>query len=529
MGAAKRYLSATVSPQPLIHRWYAWPQLVSPVTAGFSLRQRQLAVLESYLSNPRVHANALADPARMTGPFLDSSGSSMDELRDFNDRIRRQAAPILRFADDIDTARAVLRDHADGGPLTDLYPKLPEGVRGFVELVYDDLDRPSVRFFETLLYRSEVYRRDAQQISLLSTPDLRQPFIFNSPLLPSVNRLDVTVPFDSPVLDELYAARWSPVAVGELNERLGLTAQEFDRFAALFTDEPPQAPLPAPESGVRMRYLGHAGVLLESTDACVLLDPIVGYAGDGIDHLRLTDLPHHIDAVVLSHAHADHVSLETLLQLRHRVDVVVVPGSSGGSVLDPGLGAMLRALGLQVVVALGELEDHTIGDNLTVTSIPFLGEHADLDIRAKMVPLIEIAGRRFLFATDTVVVEPELYRRVGDLVIGVDALFIGLECVGAPMSWLYGPLLGHRPNREHNQKRALAGSDAAMADTLAILTGAQRVYTYAMGFEPWLRHITGSIYDAESEQVKQVRILDKACAARGVPSEMLYLRGERSW
>lgn len=529
MSANELYLSAKVSPQPLIHRWYAWPQMVSPLTAGFNLRKRQLPILESYLDNPAIHADALANPARMAGPFLDPAGASMEALRAFQETAVKAVEPMIGFADDIDTARALLRENSGGRPLSELYPKLPDSIRGLVELAYDDIDQANLRFFESLVYRSEAYRRDAQQISLLAEPDLDQPFIFNSPLLENDQRVELSIPFDDPVLDDLYAARWNPTSVPALAERLGINGSEIDRFAALFTNVAPQPPRSAPEQGVRMQYLGHAGVMLESAEACVLLDPIVGYEGDGIDHLRLTDLPHYIDAIVLSHAHADHVSIETLLQLRHRVGSVIVPGSSGGTVLDPALAPMLRTLGFDNVVALTELDSHEVVPGLTVTSIPFLGEHADLDIRAKMVPLVELEGRRFLFATDTVVIQPELYHRMGEIVTDIDALFIGLECVGAPLSWLYGPLLGQRPDRAHDRKRRLSGSDAEMAEKLAVLTGARHIYTYAMGFEPWLRHMTGSAYEEDSEQVQQVKILEKSSSQRGVPADMLYMRKERQW
>jgi L-ascorbate metabolism protein UlaG (beta-lactamase superfamily) len=502
--------------------------MVSPITAGLQLKARQLAILDSYLDNPRLHTEAISDPHRMAGPFLDPQSSSHEQLAEFRSRVVVEAKPLLAFAADIEATRKLLREQGDGRPLTELYARLPPSLRGLVELVYDDQQQPSMRFFESLVYRGELYPRQAQEISLLAEPDLAQPFIFNSPLLTDARRVDVRVPFDSPLLDELYAARLRPAPVAELADKLAVAAGDRDRFAALFTDAPPPGPLAAPQSGVRMRYLGHAGVLLESPTAAVLLDPIAGYAGDGIDHLGFTDLPAHVDVVVLSHAHADHVGLETLLQLRARVGTVVVPGGSGGTVVDPGLAPMLRALGFRTVVALADMESHAVGD-VCVTAVPFLGEHGDLDIRAKMVPMVQIDGRRFLFATDTVLIAPELYQRVGAAVKGIDALFIGLECVGAPMSWLYGPLLGVRPRREHDRLRRLSGCDAAMASQLAEMVGAKRVYSYAMGLEPWLRHITGSVYDPDSEQVGQSRKLDELCAGRGVPSQLLYLNGEHSW
>jgi L-ascorbate metabolism protein UlaG (beta-lactamase superfamily) len=523
----KRYLSSAVSPQPLIHRWYAWPHMINPLAAGLNLRERQLATLRSYLADPDLHTKAVAKPANYGHPFLDAYGSSYEQLKTFHDEVTVRAAPLTDLADDFSTARTWLEQQADGGALTPLYGRLPDSLRGVVELVYDDINRASMRIFEPLLYRSyRAVMAAGQQISLLPRPDRAQPYIFNSPILPNDTRLDLSVPFDSPVLDALFAARWSAVEVPELAERLGLGREQLPRFAGFFTDTEPTSPPPVPEGRVRVRFFGHASVLLESAHAAVLLDPLLGYSDDGIDHYTLNDLPRRLDAIVLSHAHCDHVSVETLLQLRHIVDTVVVPGSASGSVLDPSLAAMLTALGFRTVTKLEELDSVTVGHGLTVTSLPFLGEHADLDIRAKMVPLVEIEGRRFVFATDTTPIEPELYRRIEDLITGIDALFIGLECVGAPLSWLYGPLMGRMPDRRHNRGRRLNGADAAMAEQLAKALGVKRIFTYAMGFDPWLKHLTGSDYDPGSPQKKECDRLEASCEQWGARAELLHLRAE---
>jgi L-ascorbate metabolism protein UlaG (beta-lactamase superfamily) len=522
-----RYLSSAVSPQPLIHRWYAWPHMINPLSAGLNLRERQLAVLKSYLADPGVHTKAVTNPAHYGHPFLDTRGASYDQLKAFHEDVVAGAAPLLSLADDFDRVRTLLEDRAEGGALTPLYSEVTESLRGLVELVYDDVNRASIRIFEPMLYRAyQPAMAAGQTISLLPRPDRTQPYIFNSPVLPDGVRCDIAVPFDAPVLDELFAARRSPVDVAALAERLGVDGMRLARFEALFTDRGPAPATPVPEDKVRMRFFGHASVLLESEQAAVLLDPLLGYDDDGYDHFTIDDLPARLDAVVLSHAHCDHVSVETLLQLRHRVDTVVVPGAASGSVLDPSLGMMLKSLGFRTVTRLEELESAVVGQDLTVTAVPFLGEHADLDIRAKMVPLVEIAGRRFLFATDTTPIEPELYRRIADLVGRLDALFIGLECVGAPLSWLYGPLMGRMPDRRHNRGRRLSGADAEMAETLAKALGVRRVFTYAMGFDPWLKHLTGSDYNPESPQKKQCDLLEERVVRWGGRAQLLHIRGE---
>ena len=280
---------------------------------------------------------------------------------------------------------------------------------------------------------------------------------------------------------------------------------------------------------MRIRYFGHACLLVEAAGVAVLVDPLLGYTDDGHDHFTVADLPDRLDAVVISHFHSDHFSLESLRQLRGRTDTIVVPRASGGALQDPSLKTMLAATGTHRVHELGELESLRVGDGAEITALPFIGEHADLDIRTKMVPAVRVAGRSFLFATDVTPLEPELYRVARETMGPVDALYVGLECVGAPLSWLYGPLMDTALPRRQDQSRRLKGSDAEQADRLARLLGAENVYAYAMGLEPWLKHLTGSEFDAESEQVKQSRLLVQTCHDRGVGAELLYRSHERVW
>ena len=88
--------------------------------------------------------------------------------------------------------------------------------------------------------------------------------------------------------------------------------------------------------------------------------------------------------------------LETLLQLRGRVGAVVVPRSSRGNLCDPSLALCLKRAGLPVMEVndFGEVEFP--GGKVVAT--PFLGEHADLDIRAKSTSCCSWLARRYLWA-----------------------------------------------------------------------------------------------------------------------------------
>ncbi|MER5631508.1 MBL fold metallo-hydrolase [Streptomyces nitrosporeus] len=524
------YLSPTTVVQPLIHRWYAVPFVAAPHTGALNLTKRQIPALRGYLDGPERHARALASPGMFGAPFVDPAHGTPEDVEALLEETLRAGEPRIRMAEDIDALRVLLAKHGDGRALSPLYDELPPSLRGISELVYDTANHPGLRFFESLLYKTPATQPEAQVISLLERHDSDQPFVYSSPVLPGgPGRTDLQVPFSSPLLDELFAARLHPVDVEELADRFGLAESERAGFRRLFTEEEPRRYRPNDTGEVRMQFYGHASVLLDLGGFTVMTDPTVGYDGDGFDqHFTIADLPERIDVVILSHGHSDHFSLETLLQLRSRIGTIVVPQSSGGSLADIGLRTMLEHYGFGNVVELADMQSLEVGP-ATVTALPFLGEHGELDIRAKMVPMVRLGGRGFMFATDTSPVDPTIYDLVADEIGTVDALFIGLECVGAPLSWLYGPLLDEPIAREHSVARGLKGSFAAPADRVADQLGARHIFVYALGIEPWLKHLTGCWYDPEAEQLKQEVILRELAAERGVTSELLYITAERTW
>ena len=518
------WLRPSVTLSPLIDRWYAWNQLIPPHTAALNLVKRHKPILISYLESPEAHAAVLKNPGAYCAPCLDPGDLTRDQavtaVRELSERMGAFDSLVAGIHD----ARALLAEAGNGGPLGGLYPRLPDSLRGLVELVYGEDGHPRLRFFEALLYRSEHYQRSAQRISLGLAPRLDQPFTFCSPVLSGPGRINVDWEFSSPEIDALAASRLAPAEVGELTERAALpTARDTRLFATLFCDQPPPPWVPPGHGLCRMRYFGHAGVLLESAGASVLIDPEIASAGDGHDHFTFADLPPRIDAIVLSHAHPDHVSVASLLQLRHRTTRVVVPRSGGGEISDFSLGALVRALGFDDVAELAPLDTVRVAERASIQALPFLGEHGDLDVRAKMVPMVDIGGRRVIFGNDTVDLDPAMSRRLSREFTGIDALFMGLECVGGSASWLYGALAGH----DIASSRVMAGSDAASATRIVMAAEPKQVFCYALGLEPWLRHLTGTRSEDQARALAEVDRFTRACHETGRPAELLYGKAER--
>ena len=77
----------------------------------------------------------------------------------------------------------MLATEAKGFGLEDLYEKVPEILRGYVELFYDRHNNPGFRFFESLLYKSEFYSDASQSMAFWMTENDERPFVLSTPRL----------------------------------------------------------------------------------------------------------------------------------------------------------------------------------------------------------------------------------------------------------------------------------------------------------------------------------------------------------
>ena len=527
MGDEPRFLRPDVIIEPLVDGFYAWLQTVAPVQSAMNLAFLQVPLLESYLQSPQVHIAASRNPDLRGGFFVNIDESRSGEVRTLLASIKRDRAELLRFAEAVAEAEEIVRQGATGFDLTPLYPKLPAELSGLVELAYDTSNQPSVRFIEPLAYESSAYSEDRQSVQLSIEPGIERPFILSTPRLASPDVLDLRIPFRHPGLAELLGARVRPVTLARLREVLELGDEQAAQLAGLLAAEPDLASDRHIDDGARIRYFGHACLVLQTPQAAVVTDPFVNADVAAADRYTYGDLPDHIDLVLITHGHQDHIVLETLLQLRGRVGAVVVPRSSRGSLCDPSLALYLSHVGLPVV----EVDDFTevAFPGGTVIATPFLGEHADLDIRAKTTYCVRMAGRTVFVGADSSGIDPGLYRYIRGHVGTVDMAFLGMECAGAPLTWLYQALLTRPVTKKMSDSRTLSGSNAAQAGAIMTELGAGEAYVYAMGEESWLGHVMATSYTEDSYQLKQVEEFMTWCAGHGIKAGHLYGQHEWRW
>jgi len=522
MVAEKVYLKQNVLTDPLFNQWYAWSCLISPATAAMFTANSHLKIMQSFVASPQVHVNALKNPAMRGGPFINYDAQKAPDIKELLNKTTQEQSNMIDLAGGIRSVSEMLANEADGSSLEPFYERLPESLKGYVELVYDLNNSPSIRFIEGLLYKSPYYNEASQSVELSLTEQDDRPFALSTPALKGNGNLSLNMPFSSPQLDELFKMKSVPQPLTYIRELLGVETADEQLFDSFFTKEAPPATAPYTGDSVRVRYYGHACILIESKTVSILTDPLISYKYDnGIPRYTYQDLPEVIDYVVITHNHQDHCMFETLLQLRHKIKNIIVPRNNGGGLADPSLKLILQSIGFSQVRELDELEEIKVNGGF-ITGIPFLGEHADLNIRTKIAYLVSLEGKSVICAADSNNLDPQLYENIHKLFGDVDAVFLGMECDGGPLSWLYGPLLTKPLSRKIDQSRRLNGSNFEKAMDLVNRLHPKQVYVYAMGQEPWLTFLTSIQYTEQSRPIVDSSKLVELCKRQGIESERLF-------
>jgi L-ascorbate metabolism protein UlaG (beta-lactamase superfamily) len=169
-------------------------------------------------------------------------------------------------------------------------------------------------------------------------------------------------------------------------------------------------------------YLGHATVLIELDGTKLLTDPLLRRR---VTHLRRAssvemDAVREVDAVLISHAHYDHLDLRSLMRLDRSVRIV----------LPVGLGQLVRRKGFGSVTEVDEGDEAAFG-SLTVraTHAEHGGKREFSRKRGPALGYVIEGSRTIYFAGDTALFD------------GMDALAADLDIALLPI-WGWGPGLG---------------------------------------------------------------------------------------
>jgi hypothetical protein len=175
------YLRPNIVVEPLVDSWYAWAHLIPPATAAMNIANRHLRIMESYVNAPNVHRAAAKNPAMAGGPFVDYEDQRATEVSALIEKTRSTRRDLLELAAAIKQLNEILLSEADGSSLEPLYARVPEPLKGYVELVYDLNNQPSFRIIEALLYRSRFYDASTQSIVMSTINQDDRPFMLSTP------------------------------------------------------------------------------------------------------------------------------------------------------------------------------------------------------------------------------------------------------------------------------------------------------------------------------------------------------------
>jgi L-ascorbate metabolism protein UlaG (beta-lactamase superfamily) len=520
------YLKPNVAFEPLINQWYANEMLLSPAHFALFFVNQHMQVMESFVQAPQMHMEAARDPVMMGAPFMNQPVEVLPEVQNILVKNREKFPEYFAFAKAYQEFYDVLLEQAEGFSIEPFYEKLPEALRGYVELVYDINNNPLIRFFEGLLYKSPYYKPELQTIAVSVLTGNERSSIRSTPRLQEDYDFSINVPFCEPILDDLFRMRTAGGNLEHIKQGLGIPQgnQQFDQF---FTT---QAPAVQGQrftgDGVRVRYFGHACILIETAEVSILVDALISYEIDEEpERLTLQDLPDKIDYLLLTHSHSDHVVFETLLQIRHKIGQVIVPKGNSGYIADPSLKLIFTYLGFDCIRDLDDMEEVSLPDG-KIVSLPFLGEHSDLNVRSKNTFWIELKERKILIIVDSKNIDPTLNQHLHQHLGDVDMIFMSMLFDVGPLTWGYGALLPVTITRKMDRSRKSSSNNYDEALKVIEQFSPKQVYFYAMGYEPWLSHLLDIKHPDDSEQISDASKMAAECQRRNIASKILYAKDE---
>jgi hypothetical protein len=278
MHSGEVFLKQNVIMEPLFNQWYAWPYLISPAPAAMFVAHQHVKLMQSFISAPQIHIAALENPAMIGGPFINYDASKTGVIRELLEKTMAEQSDLLALADAIRTLDEMLANEASGYSLEPLYQKVPDILRGYVELTYDLHNNPSFRLIEALLYSSRYFNQASQSIMLSLADSDARPFVFSTPRLAKPGALTIKLPFSDLGLDELSKMKYTPKAFGLIKEVLHVKAEDAELFSSFFTKENPPSRSSYKGDDIRIRYFGHACILIETREVSILCDPVISYA-----------------------------------------------------------------------------------------------------------------------------------------------------------------------------------------------------------------------------------------------------------
>lgn len=134
----------------------------------------------------------------------------------------------------------------------------------------------------------------------------------------------------------------------------------------------PQVPPQPGEGETAITFIGHSSFLIQTGGRGLLIDPVfaarlIVLRRERRPGVRIRDLPR-IDAVLLTHAHMDHLNRPSLRAINRAMRRRGFPPPL--AIVPTGVADLVRTLGFSQVESLGWWQPVDLGDGLSVTATP---------------------------------------------------------------------------------------------------------------------------------------------------------------
>lgn len=377
--------------------------------------------------------------------------------------------------------------------LDSLYEKIPEEVKGSVELFYTGLNKPG-------------YKLNALVYDINIIESLHSFGFYNAKAIPNYSYWWGNVPAEFQLkrplshlscmaLTDLILA---PSDFDVVYEKISL---DVDREALEFITEECFADVNSEDSNdesiIEINYINHATVVIKRGKLTALVDPLLNFYDQNNDISLYEYAPKNINYVLITHAHYDHIDIPTLVTLRNRIGKILLPRASGVE-SDYNLKNALEPYFPGRVVEIDSFEEIEVGKEFKIISLPFQGEHADL-ISPKTTWLVAVSGKNFWFGADSRVLDIGLHKLIRAKYGSLEAMFIGTVCEGSTLSRAY-PHYSMNVTETNSNSRLTKGADHQEIYEMIDALNPNSLYIYALGYERWFKYFLGEPIHRYSEE-----------------------------
>ena len=388
----------------------------------------------------------------------------------------------------------------DGYCLDSLYNKLPQEVRGGVELFYTGLNKAS-------------YKTNALLYERNPSKDLHSFIFTNAKTNPNwkywwgsgSTDLHIKQSLDHITCTSLTDLILNPSDFDLLYEKI---SSDIDRNTLQLITEDDAKGSRIDESNddlaFEVRYINHATVVVKKDGYSVMVDPLLNFY-DVENEVSLYDYaPKKIDYVLITHAHYDHIDLSTLITLRNRIGKILLPRASEVET-DFNLKKALEPYFPGKVAEIDMFDEIEVGNEFTITPLPFQGEHADL-ISPKVTWLVSVTGKNYWFGGDSRAIDINLHKFVREKYGSFEAIFIGTVCQGSSLARAY-PHFANITSETNSNSRSTAGADHREIFEMINALNPKMVCIYALGYEKWFRNFLGNPIQSYRDEFDLLRCL----------------------